>query len=145
MRLTGEGEAGSLGGPPGDLYVVLQVEEHPFFKRRDEDIYCEIPITFPQAALGDEIKVPTIDGAEKLTLPEGTQTGTVFKIKGKGIVRLRGHGRGNQLVSVTVVTPKRLNKEQKRLYRKLKESTPPITIDPENAEQDKSFIEKLFG
>jgi molecular chaperone DnaJ len=145
MRLTGEGEAGALGGPPGDLYVVLQVEEHPFFKRQDEDIYCEIPITFPQAALGDEIEVPTIDGSETLTIPEGTQTGTVFKLKGKGIVRLRGHGRGHQLVSVTVVTPKRLNKEQKRLYRKLKESTPAIKIDPESAGQDKNFFEKLFG
>jgi molecular chaperone DnaJ len=145
MRLAGEGEAGQLGGPPGDLYVVLQVEEHPFFKRHDDDIFCEIPITFPQAALGAEVKVPTIDGWEKLQIPEGTQTGTIFKIKGKGISRLRGHGRGNQIVTVTVVTPKRLDKHERRLFRQLQESIPAITVDPEAPAKDKSFIEKLFG
>jgi molecular chaperone DnaJ len=145
MRLTGEGEAGLLGGPPGDLYVVLQVEEHPFFKRHDDDIFCEIPITFPQAALGAEIKVPTIEGWENLQLPEGTQTGTIFKLKGKGISRLRGHGRGNQIVAVTVVTPKRLDKQQRRLFKQLQELISPITIDPEAPEKDKSFMEKLFG
>jgi molecular chaperone DnaJ len=145
LRLSEEGEAGLLGGPPGDLYVVLQVEEHPFFKRHDEDIFCEIPITFPQAALGAEVKVPTIDGWEQLQIPEGTQTGTIFKVKNKGISSLRGHGRGSQIITVTVVTPNRLNKQQRRLFKQLQELTPPITIDPEAPEKDRSFIEKLFG
>lgn len=146
LRLSDEGEAGFRGGPPGDLYVVLQVQDHPFFKRQEDDLYCEIPITFPQAALGAEIEVPTINGPEQLTIPEGTQTGTVFKLRGKGIQRIRGYGRGDQLVVVTVVTPKRMNKEQRKLYKQLFESTPPIPVDPEKAEKgDKSFIEKLFS
>jgi molecular chaperone DnaJ len=146
LRLAGDGEAGYRGGPPGDLYVVLQVEEHPFFRRQDEDVFCEVPITFPQAALGTEIEVPTVNGPERLTIPQGTQTGTIFKLRGKGIPRLRGHGQGDQLVAVTVVTPKRLTKEERKLYAQLAELTPPITVDPEAAEgEDKSFIEKLFG
>lgn len=145
VRLAGEGEAGSRGGPPGDLHVVLQVEPHPFFRRQDEDIHCEIPITFPQAALGGVIEVPTIDGMERLTIPEGTQGGTVFKLKGKGVTRLRGHGRGDQFVAVTVVTPRQLNKEQRKLLERLQELTPPIPVDPENMDKDKGFFEKLFG
>ncbi len=146
LRLVDEGEAGFRGGPPGDLYVVLQVKEHPFFKRQDDDLYCEVPITFPQAALGAEIEVPTINGPEQLTIPEGTQTGTVFKLRGKGIPRLRGYGRGDQLVVGTVVTPKQMSKEQRKLYKQLFESTPPIPVNPEEAEkEDKGFIEKLFG
>jgi molecular chaperone DnaJ len=145
VRQVGEGESGTLGGPPGDLYVAIQVEEHPFFRRQDEDIYCEIPITFPQAALGDEIEVPTIDGPENLTIPEGTQTGTIFKLRGKGIPRVRGNGRGDQLVAVTLVTPKRLNKEQRKVFEKLREFISPIVVDPEKAEKGKGFFERLFS
>jgi molecular chaperone DnaJ len=145
VRQVGEGEGGTLGGPPGDLYVAIQVEEHPFFRRQDEDIYCEVPITFPQAALGDEIEVPTIDGPENLAIPEGTQTGTIFKLKGKGIPRVRGNGRGDQLVAVTLVTPKRLNKEQRKVFEKLREFISPIVVDPEKAEKGKSFFERLFS
>ncbi len=145
LRLTGEGEAGAQGGPPGDLYVVLQVDDHPFFKRQDENIYCEIPITFPQAALGAEIEVPTINGPERLTIPEGTQTSTIFKLRGKGIRNVRGHGRGDQLVAVTVATPKRLSKEQRKLFLQLQELTPPLPASSEESERDKSFIEKLFS
>lgn len=145
VRQVGEGEAGTLGGPPGDLYVAIQVEEHPFFRRQDEDIYCEIPITFPQAALGDEIEVPTIDGPENLAIPEGTQTGTIFKLKGKGIPRVRGNGRGDQLVAVTLLTPKRLNKEQRKVFEKMREFISPIVVDPEKAEKGKSFFERLFS
>jgi molecular chaperone DnaJ len=145
VRQVGEGEAGTLGGPPGDLYVAIQVEEHPFFRRQDEDIYCEIPITFPQAALGDEIEVPTIDGPANLTIPEGTQTGTIFKLRGNGIPRVRGNGRGDQLVAVTIVTPKRLNKEQRKVFEKMREFISPIVVDPEKAEKGKSFFEQLFS
>lgn len=145
IRQVGEGESGTLGGPPGDLYVAIQVEEHPFFRRQDDDIYCEIPITFPQAALGDEIEVPTIEGPEQLTIPEGTQAGTIFKLKGKGVPRVRGNGRGSQLVAVTLVTPKRLSKEQRKIFEQLKEVTSPITIDPEELDKDKGIFERLFG
>lgn len=145
LRLAGEGEAGTRGGGPGDLYVFLEVEEHPFFGRRDDDIYCEIPITFAQAALGAEIEVPTIDGKERLSVPEGTQTGTIFKLKGKGVPRLRGHGRGNELVAVRVLTPMKLTKEQRKLLDQLGELTPPQAADTEAAEKDTGFLGKLFG
>ncbi len=145
LRLAGEGEAGTRGGGPGDLYVFLEVEEHPFFGRRDDDIYCEIPITFAQAALGAEIEVPTIDGKERLSVPEGTQTGTIFKLKGKGVPRLRGHGRGNELVAVRVLTPMKLTKEQRKLLDQLGELTPPQAADTEGAEKDTGFLGKLFG
>lgn len=148
LRLAGEGEAGVNGGPPGDLYVVLQVAEHPFFGRRDDDISCEIPITFPQAALGIDIDVPTIDGTERISIPEGTQNGTIFKIKGKGVPRLRGHGRGSQLVAVHVVTPTNLTNEQRKLFTQLGEVTKPLSPDVKGdrrSENDKSFFDKLFG
>ena len=143
--MAGEGEAGTGGGPPGDLYVVLTVAEHPFFKRQEDDILCHVPITFPQAALGGEIEVPTIDGVEKLTLPEGTQSGTAFKLKGKGVPHLRGHGRGDQLVFTVVVTPTRLTKEQRRLLKQLNEITPAIRLRPEDFQKEKGFLERLLG
>ncbi|MFQ5792294.1 MAG: molecular chaperone DnaJ [Acidobacteriota bacterium] len=145
LRLAGEGEGGTGGGPAGDLYVVLQVEEHPFFKRQDENIYCDVPITFPQAALGADIAVPTIDGSEELHIPEGTQTGTVFRLRGKGVQHVRGHRRGDQLEAVTVVVPKRLSKEQRELVRRLAEVTPPLSMGEEASDKDRGFLEKLFG
>ena len=117
LRIAGEGEGGVNGGPAGDLYVVIEVEEHPFFKRQDNDIYCEVPVTFTQAALGGEIQIPTLQAKETLKIPEGTQTGTVFRLKGRGVVSLSGRGQGDQLVTVTVVTPTKMNKEQKELLR----------------------------
>ncbi len=121
LRIPGEGEGGLNAGPPGDLYVVISVEEHPFFKRRDNNIYCEVPITFAQAALGDEIVIPTVAGKEKIKIPKGTQTGTVFRLKGQGVVNLNRSGRGDQFVTAVTVTPTRLNKEQKALFRQLAE------------------------
>jgi len=118
LRISGEGEAGLRGGPPGDLYVVLRVKSHPFFEREDDDIYCEVPLTFVQAALGDEIEIPTLTEKVKLKIPPGTQTGTYFRLKGKGVPRLRGFGQGDQHVKVTVVTPTNLNEEQKELLRR---------------------------
>ncbi len=145
LRLAGEGEPGTRGGPAGDLYVFLEVEEHPFFGRCDDDIYCEVPITFAQAALGAEIEVPTINGKERLSVPEGTQTGTIFKLKEKGVSRLRGHGRGNQLVAVRILTPTELTKEQRQLLDQLGELTPTPKDTAEGDEKDRGFLGRLFG
>ncbi len=119
LRVTGEGESGVAGGPPGDLYVVLSVEEHAFFKRKDNDIFCEIPITFWQAALGAELEVPTLTGKEKIKVPEGTQTGKVFRLRNQGATALNGRSQGDQFVQVRIVTPSNLNKEQRELLRQL--------------------------
>jgi len=119
IRLAGEGNAGINGGPPGHLYAFLSVKPHRHFRRKDNDIYLDITINFAQAALGDEIAVPTLDGDVKLAIPAGTQTGQTFTIKGQGVPYLRRNGRGNQLVSVFVATPTKLTAEQKRLLREL--------------------------
>ncbi|EFM12734.1 chaperone protein DnaJ [Paenibacillus curdlanolyticus YK9] len=119
IRLTGEGEGGLRGGPSGDLYIVIRVKRHEFFDRENDDIYCEVPLSFAQAALGDEIEVPTLSEKVKLKIPAGTQTGTYFRLKGKGVPKLRGHGTGDQHVKVTVVTPTKLSDEQKELLRQL--------------------------
>lgn len=117
LRLPGEGEPGERGGPRGDLYVVMNVRPHKLFKRRGEDVYCEIPISFARAALGSEIMVPTLDGQARLRVPPGTQSGTPFRLKGKGIPRLRGIGRGDQHVKILVEVPKKLSARQKELLR----------------------------
>ena len=115
LRLAGEGEAGRNGGGHGDLYVVIHVKEHEVFERQGNNLYVSVPVTFSQAALGAEIKVPTLDGEEPLTIPEYTQTGSIFRLKGKGIVSLQGHGRGDLFVVANVVTPTRLTREQRKL------------------------------
>ncbi|NDI33751.1 molecular chaperone DnaJ [Chengkuizengella sediminis] len=117
IRISGEGEAGKKGGPSGDLYIVLRVKSHEFFERDGDDIYCEIPLTFAQAALGDEIEIPTLTEKVKLKIPAGTQTGTYFRLKGKGVQRVRGYGQGDQHVKVVVVTPSKLSEDQKKLLR----------------------------
>jgi molecular chaperone DnaJ len=119
--MPGEGEPGINGGPPGDLYVYVQVKPHKVFQRRGFDIYCEIPITFIQAALGDEVEVPVLDGSGSIKVPEGTQTGASFTLKGKGIPHIRGNRRGDQIVFVKVVTPTRLTEKQKELLRKFEQ------------------------
>lgn len=115
LRIVGEGDSGDRGGPPGDLYVVLHVAPHEFFVRENDDVICEAEISFPQAALGAEIEVPTIEGPVKLKVPQGTQTGKVFRLKGKGIASLRTGRRGDEQVVVRVVTPTGLTKRQKEL------------------------------
>lgn len=143
LRVSGEGEAGGNAGPPGDLYVVLNVEEHDFFQRQGNSIYCEIPIGFTQAALGAEVTVPTLGGETKLRIPEGTQTGTTFRLRGKGIVSLNGHGKGDQFVSVRVVTPEHLTRDQRQLLEKFAEIR-----KEEYSPQDKSILDKvkeIFG
>ncbi len=119
IRLAGEGNAGTDGGPPGHLYVFLSVKPHPYFKRKDNDIYLNITINVAQAALGDEISVPTLDGDSALKIPSGTQTGRVFAIEGHGVPYLRRNGRGDLLVTVFVATPTKLSEEQKELLREL--------------------------
>ena len=117
LRLTGEGEPGMMGGPPGDLYVFIHVQPHEFFKRRDTDIICEIPISFVQAALGDKISVPTLNGDKTLKVPKGTQPGDVFYFHGEGIPSLRTAQRGDQIIQVAVKTPTHLTKKQEALLK----------------------------
>jgi len=125
IRLRGEGDAGTRGGPAGDLYVAVSVREHEFFIRDGDDILYEILINFAQAALGAEVEIPTLDGNTRLKLNAGCQTGTVFRIKNRGIPHLHGRGRGDQLVTVSVVTPESLTKEQRQLFEKLAASLNP--------------------
>jgi molecular chaperone DnaJ len=119
IRLSNEGGPGVNGGPPGNLYVVLHVEEHEHFQRRGDDILLEVEINVAQASLGDEISVPTVDGGEILKIAPGTQSGTVFRIRARGVPRLRRSGRGDQLVVVHVVTPTKMSTEQKDLMKEL--------------------------
>ncbi len=114
LRVSGEGEAGAQGGPPGDLYVVLRVREHAFFERQGSDLHCTVPISVTQAALGAEIKVPTLDGHEKLRIPEGTQPNTVFRMRGLGLPNVEKRGHGDLYVKVQVVIPTHLNGIQRR-------------------------------
>ena len=143
VRLAGEGEPGERGGPPGDLYVVVHVKEHSIFVREDTEVLCEVPISFTQAALGAQIEVPTLDGKVKMKIPPGTQSGKVFRLRGKGIPRLHGTGRGDQHVRVAVETPTELTREQRELLEKF------ASISGEETNpQSKSFFEKvreLFG
>jgi molecular chaperone DnaJ len=117
LRLTGEGEPGSYGGPPGDLYVFIHVEHHDFFERDGTNVICQIPISFIQAALGDKILVPTLQGEKDLEVPKGTQPGDVFRFQGEGIPSLRNGGRGDQLIQVDIKTPTNLTKKQEALLK----------------------------
>jgi molecular chaperone DnaJ len=117
IRLSGEGEAGEAGGPPGDLYVQVHVREHEIFKREGADLYCEVPIDFVDAALGGELEVPTLDGRVKLKVPPETQTGKLFKLRGKGVTPVRGGGVGDLLCRVVVETPVNLTNKQKEMLR----------------------------
>lgn len=117
LRVVGEGEAGERGAEPGDLYIIVHVKQHKIFERHGNDIYIEVPISFSQAALGGKIEVPTLHSKAELKIPSGTQTGTVFRMAGKGIPSLHGYGNGNQLVKVVIQTPKRLTRKQKELLK----------------------------
>ncbi len=140
IPLRNYGDAGINGGPAGDLYVTVGVRPDPVFVRDGYNIYTEIPITFSQAALGDEITVPTIDGQVKYTIPEGTQTGTTFRLKGKGVQELSGRGRGDQYVKVNVEIPQKLNKAQKEAIKSFDSL---INKDSSHYEKRKSFFDKL--
>ncbi len=140
MRLRGEGEGGRRGGPSGDLYVVIHVESHEFFKRDGEYIFCELPITMPQASLGHELEVPTIHGKKKLTIPPGTQTGQRFTLRGQGVPRLRGSGCGDMIIEAKVTTPTKLTEKQKELLREFSE----LENDKDDSEHE-GFFKKLFN
>ena len=122
LRMQNEGEGGTNGGPPGDLYIYITVAPHEFFRRNGDDILCNVPITMVQAALGAEIEVDTLDGKVKLTIPAGTQSGTSFRLRGRGFPKLRGYGKGDQHVRVSVQTPTNLSAEQKDLLKKFDEA-----------------------
>jgi molecular chaperone DnaJ len=140
LRIGGEGEPGSQGGPPGDLYVVLRVGEHSFFKRDGTSLYCQMPISVPQAALGATVEVPTLDGGKtKLHVPEGTQSGAVLRVRGQGVPQLGGRGRGDLHILVRVVVPKHLTAEQRKLFEQLARTLPV----PDPKEQDKSLLERM--
>jgi molecular chaperone DnaJ len=138
LRVSAEGEPGVRNGPPGDLYIVLRVKAHEFFEREGDDIYCEVPLTFVQAALGDEIEIPTLTEKVKLKIPPGTQTSTYFRLKGKGVPRLRGYGQGDQNVKVTVVTPISLSEHQKDMLRDFAKQTGENTH-----EQSQNIFERM--
>src|SRR5512136_64655 len=121
LRIRGEGEEGERGGPPGDLFVFIYVEPHDFFSREGDDIICQIPISFPQAVLGTEIEVPTLNGKKSLVIPRGIESGEALRIKGEGFTRMRGHGRGDQIVQIIVKTPRNLTKRQEEILREFEE------------------------
>ena len=138
ISLRGQGHAGKNGGPNGDLLITVMVKPHDIFRREGTSVFCEAPITFTQAVLGAEMEIPTIDGKVKYTIPEGTQTGTVFRLRGKCIPVLNGHGRGDQYVTVTIETPRGLNREQKDALKKFSE-----TLGEGNYEKQRSFFKKF--
>ena len=143
IRFTGLGEAGAFGGPAGDLYVILHVKQHPFFEREGSDLHCVIPVSFSQAALGTEIRVPTLEGEHTLKVPEGVQSGTTMRIRGKGVPVLNGHGKGDLFVELRVQTPGKLNKRQRELLQELEG-----TIHVENKPQRRTLLGKvkdIFG
>lgn len=138
LRMSGEGEAGDRGAASGDLYIIIKVKPHEIFDRKGDDIYCEVPINFVQAILGDEIQVPTLDGKVKFKIPEGAQPGTTFRLKNKGIPHLNGYGNGDEYIKAKVVIPKSLSQEQKDLLIEFAE----VSGDEINPEH-KSFIRKV--
>jgi molecular chaperone DnaJ len=137
IRYSGEGEAGRFNGPAGDLYVVLDVKPHKFFERDGDDLHCVLPISFPQAALGTELELETLDGTETIKVPEGTQSGKEIKLRGKGVPHLNSHGKGDLIVELRVQTPK-LNKQQKELMKQLAE-----TITVENTPHARGLFSKV--
>ena len=138
LRLQHEGQAGVNGGQPGDLHVILRVKEHPIFERQEEHLHCVVPINVAQAALGTEIHVLTLDGLETVKIPDGTQHGAQFRLRGKGFARLNGGGRGDLFVHVEVKTPQKLTREQRKLFEQLLDVLP-----QENEPREKGLIDKL--
>ena len=138
LKLANEGEPGDRGGPPGSLYVVIFVEEDPFFKRHNNDVVCQIPISFSQAALGAEIEVPTLNGSEHVKAPKGIQSGDLLSIREAGIPYLNGTGRGDQIIQVIVKTPTKLSKRQQELFQELAD------LETEH-ESDKGFFKNMFN
>jgi molecular chaperone DnaJ len=150
LRLSNEGEAGAGGGPAGDLYVVVIVQDHPFFQRDGNDLHCEVAMNFTTLALGGEIRIPTLDGDEPFAVPAGTQTGTTFRVRGRGMPEVSGRGHGDLLVTVKVSTPRKLSKEQKKLLEQLAATLPKEGFEPTPVgdQQDKGLFDRvkdIFG
>jgi molecular chaperone DnaJ len=139
VRLAGEGEPGTYGGPPGNLHVAISVQPHRYFRRRNSDVLLELNINIAQAALGDQVIIPSLEGEVALKIPPGTQSGKVFRLRGKGVPRLRGNGRGDQLVIIQVAIPSRLTDEQKQLFQELGETLGKEVIP----QAEKGFFEKI--
>ena len=150
LRVSGEGEAGPSGGQAGDLYVVIHVQDHAFFQRDGNDLHCEIPANFPTLAIGGQLQIPTLEGEEPFSVPEATQSGTTFNLRGRGMPDVSGRGRGNLMVTVKVVTPKKLTREQRKLVEQLASSLPAETFVPTPVaqEDDKGLFDRvrnIFG
>jgi molecular chaperone DnaJ len=149
MRISGEGEAGAAAGPSGDLYVVVHVQDHPFWQRDGNDLYCEIPVNFPTLALGGEINIPTLDGEEAFKVPDGTQSGSAFRLRGRGMPDVSGRGRGDLVVTVKVITPKKLTKEQKKVLEQLQGMLPKEKFEPTPVDrEDRGLFDRvkdIFG
>ena len=151
LRLQGEGESGSAGGPPGHLYVVVQVHEHEFFRRDGNNLFCEVAVNFTTVALGGEIQVPTLDGQDTVKIPEGTQTGTTLRLRGKGMPDVNGRGRGDLFATVQVQTPKKLSKEQRQILEQLSKVLPKEKFEPrtrEDEENERNLFDRvkdMFG
>ena len=139
--IRGEGEAGKAGGPPGDLHVILRIKEHPIFRREGQDVWCEVPISFTQAALGAVVEVPTLDGGIRMRVPEGTQSGRVFRIRGRGIPKggTRSGVRGDQMVKVQIETPTGLTPRQRQLLEEFATESGETVAHPHK----KSFLDKV--
>jgi molecular chaperone DnaJ len=151
LRLQNEGEGGAAGGPPGSLFVVVHVQEHAFFRREGLNLFCEIPVHFTTVALGGEIQVPTLDGPENVKVPEGTQTGTTLRLRGKGMPDVSGRGKGDLLATVQVQTPKKLTREQRQLVEQLARALPKEKFEPRAhgaEEEDRNLFDRvkdMFG
>jgi molecular chaperone DnaJ len=150
LRLQNEGEAGSAGGPAGHLYVVIHVQEHEFFRREGNNLFCEVPVNFTTLALGGEIVVPTLDGTEHMKVPGGTQTGTTLRLRGKGMPDVNGRGRGDLFITVQVQTPRKLSKEQQRLLEQLAKVLPKEKFAPRapGEEDERNLFDRvkdMFG
>jgi len=140
LRIAGEGEPGAVGGPPGDLYVVVRVQDHAFFRREGTGLFCEVPVSITQAALGTALEVPTLDGGQaRVTVPEGSQSGATFRVRGQGVPHLGSRGRGDLHVTVRVVVPAKLSAEQRRLLEQLARTLPTPSLD----DKDRSFFGKV--
>ena len=151
LRLHGEGEHGAGGGPPGDLYVVIHVEDHPFFHREGDDLWCEVPVSFPTLALGGEISIPTLNSDDTFSIPKGTQADSRFRIRGKGMPHLSGSGRGDLYVNVRVEVPTKLSSEQQELVEQLDKTMPKKSSRPRTrseGHEGRAFFDRvrdIFG
>jgi molecular chaperone DnaJ len=143
LRMNGEGESGTGGGPPGSLYVVVHVQEHEFFRRDGNNLFCEVPVNFTTLALGGDILVPTLDGEDKIKVPEGTQTGTTLRLRGKGMPDVNGRGKGDLFATVQVQTPKKLTKDQRLALEQLAKTLPKEQFEPRR-HQDEQDERNLF-